>query len=106
MKPMVASSERVSPEVNEFDLAGVTPVPSVKVGVPRVGESPVSMECLLERSLTVYSSHLFLGRVILYHVRDDLLRDGMIDVKCLHPLGRLGGTLYTSLGEILDSSEE
>ena len=35
----------VSPEVNEFDLAGLTPLPSTLIDVPRVAESPVTFEC-------------------------------------------------------------
>ena len=42
---MSASSAHVPPAVNEFELAGLTPVPSRVVAPPRVGESPVSFEC-------------------------------------------------------------
>ena len=42
---MNQSCAAVSPEVNEFELSGLTPVASKIVGVPRVGESPVSFEC-------------------------------------------------------------
>ncbi len=42
---MNQSCAAVSPEVNEFELSGLTPVASKIVGVPRAGESPVSFEC-------------------------------------------------------------
>jgi len=35
------------PEVDEMTETGFTPVPSVKVAPPRVGESPVQIECRL-----------------------------------------------------------
>ena len=35
----------VGPEVNEFELAGLTTAPSRIVNVPRVADSPVSFEC-------------------------------------------------------------
>ena len=34
-------------EVNEFEIAGLTPAPSQKIKPPRVAESPVNMECRL-----------------------------------------------------------
>jgi flavin reductase (DIM6/NTAB) family NADH-FMN oxidoreductase RutF len=41
---MNQTSASVAHEVDEFALAGLTPVPSRLIGVPRVGESPVSFE--------------------------------------------------------------
>ena len=35
----------VAPEVNEFELAGLTPLASTQVRPPRVAESPVTLEC-------------------------------------------------------------
>lgn len=35
----------VGPEVNEFELSGLTPAASTIIQVPRVAESPVSFEC-------------------------------------------------------------
>ena len=42
---MNASSAAVPYETDEFTLAGLTPLPSRLVAVPRVGESPVNFEC-------------------------------------------------------------
>jgi flavin reductase (DIM6/NTAB) family NADH-FMN oxidoreductase RutF len=41
------TAQAVSPEVDEFVLAGVTPIPSVLVKPMRVKESPVQFECEL-----------------------------------------------------------
>lgn len=35
--------------LNEMELAGLTPVPSLKVKPPRVGESAIQMECKLRQ---------------------------------------------------------
>ena len=42
---MNKTCEAVPPEVNEFELAGLTPEASRIVQVPRVAQSPVSFEC-------------------------------------------------------------
>jgi flavin reductase (DIM6/NTAB) family NADH-FMN oxidoreductase RutF len=41
------------PEVNEFGVAGLTPLPSRRVRPARVAESPIQMECHLERVITL-----------------------------------------------------
>lgn len=84
---------------DEFELAGLTPVASEVVTAPRVEEARVSMECVLERVMSLGScgDSLVIGRMVRYHVRDDLLHDnGRIDVAGLEPLGRLAGN-YTKV---------
>jgi flavin reductase (DIM6/NTAB) family NADH-FMN oxidoreductase RutF len=44
-QPMNQTCAAVPPAVNEFELAGLTPVASRLVSVPRVEESPVNFEC-------------------------------------------------------------
>ena len=43
---MNASSGNLPREVDEFEVAKLTPLPSTLVKPPRVAESPVHMECL------------------------------------------------------------
>ncbi|HTY60540.1 MAG TPA: flavin reductase family protein, partial [Bacteroidota bacterium] len=73
---MNACSEEVPPEVDEFILSGLTPVPSAVVAPPRVGESRASMECRLLQVVHVsplpLGGSLVLGEVLLFHVQDDL----------------------------------
>ena len=99
---MVLSSGDYPPEVNEIELAGLTPIPSLRVKPPRIAESPVQMECRLEKLEEVAGTALILGRVLLYHVRDDLLEGGGVDPSRLRPVARLGGELYSRLGEIFE----
>jgi flavin reductase (DIM6/NTAB) family NADH-FMN oxidoreductase RutF len=85
------------PETDEFEVADLTPVPGEVVEAPRVGEALVSMECVLDRVLPLGSDHLVIGRVVRFHVRDDLLSEtGRVDVAGLDPLGRLAGD-YTRI---------
>jgi len=97
---MVLSSAEYPPEVDEFQEAGVTAVASSKVRPPRIAESPVSMECRLERIVEVAGSALILGRVVLYHIREDLMADGAVDPEKLMPVARLGGDHYSHLGTV------
>jgi flavin reductase (DIM6/NTAB) family NADH-FMN oxidoreductase RutF len=50
---MNLTSAQVPPDVDEFELAGLTPEPSEVVKPPRVAESPVQMECRLRQVIEV-----------------------------------------------------
>jgi flavin reductase (DIM6/NTAB) family NADH-FMN oxidoreductase RutF len=101
MDAMVISSGEFPPGVDEFKEAGVTPLASVRVKPPRVAESPVSMECALERIVEVGGTALILGKVLLYHVRDDLMEQGAVEPTRLRPVARLGDDYYAYLGEVV-----
>jgi flavin reductase (DIM6/NTAB) family NADH-FMN oxidoreductase RutF len=99
---MFESSKNHPPEADEFEKAGLTPAPCEVVGAPRVEEAGVSMECLLDRVLPLGTDHLVIGRMVRFHVRDELYGDsGRIDVAGLDPLGRLAGD-YTKVETIFE----
>jgi flavin reductase (DIM6/NTAB) family NADH-FMN oxidoreductase RutF len=103
---MFESSKNHPPEADEFMKAGLTPAPCEVVGAPRVEEAGVSMECLLDRVLPLGTDHLVIGRMVRFHVRDELYGDnGRIDVAGLDPLGRLAGN-YTKLETIFELPSE
>ena len=95
---MNASCATVPPEVNEFELAGLTQAPSTKVRPPRVAESPVAFECKLTQLVHLQSadgapidSWLVLGEVVTVHIARRLLNDGIYDTAAGHPIMRGGG---------------
>ncbi|MBM3268632.1 MAG: flavin reductase family protein [Candidatus Sericytochromatia bacterium] len=98
-EPMNRTSEEFPPEVDEFAVAGLTPLPGVKVAPPRVAESPINLECRLLQ--VVYlgdrpgSGSLVVGEVVYGHIRADLVDSWRIDAAKLRPIGRLGGAFYT-----------
>jgi flavin reductase (DIM6/NTAB) family NADH-FMN oxidoreductase RutF len=98
---MYESSKSYPPEADEFEKAGLTPAPCDVVEVPRVGEAGVSMECLLDRVLPLGTDHLIIGRMVRFHVKDELYNNGRINVAKLRPLGRLAGN-YTRVETIFD----
>ena len=102
---MYESSKSHPPEADEFEKAGLTPAPGEVVRAPRVGEAGVSMECLLDRVLPLGSDHLVIGRMVRFHVRDELYHNGRIDISALDPLGRLAGN-YTKVETIFELPSE
>lgn len=88
-------------DVDEFELAGLTAAPSDRVKSPRVGEAPVSLECVLERIVDFGTTSLVVGEMVWAHVRDDVLTDGRVDPLKLRPVGRLGGDGYSVVREVV-----
>lgn len=98
---MVRTSGDWPEDVDEFRLTGLTPVPSELVKPPRVGESPVSMECRLHRIIELGASFFVVGEIVIAHVKDEVLTDGRVDIAKLRPLGRLGGDGYSVVREVI-----
>ena len=104
---MNQSCAAVPPEVDEFVLAGLTPVASREIAVPRVAESPVSFECRVSQIVQLQGAAgntvetwLVLGEVVAVHIAQALLRDGVYDTAAAHPILRGGGAGdYFELGE-------
>ncbi len=104
---MNASCAAVPPEVDEFELAGLTPVASQSVAPPRVGESPVAFECKLSQLIRLQGADgqavdtwLVLGEVVRIHIARALLTDGIYDTAAGQPILRGGGPAdYFGLGE-------
>jgi len=92
------TAAEVAPEVDEFGLAGLTPIPSAVVRPPRVGESPAHMECKLLQ--VIYTSHkpgggvIVLGEIVRFHVRADLLENFRVDPAGLDAVGRMAGNTW------------
>jgi flavin reductase (DIM6/NTAB) family NADH-FMN oxidoreductase RutF len=85
--------------VNEFVKAGFTAVPSVKVKPPRVGESPVSMECKVLQVIRTGdqggAGNLVICEVLCMHIKDEILDpEGKIDPFKLDAVARLGSDWY------------
>nr|WP_115718835.1 flavin reductase family protein [Gallaecimonas mangrovi] len=88
----------VGPEVNEFDLAGLTPKASTVVSVPHVQETPVAFECKLSQCIQLttaagaaVNTWLVLGEVVGVHIDKSLLKNGVFDTAAAQPALRGGG---------------
>ena len=103
---MNVCSAEFPPDVDEFAISGLTPVPSDLVKPPRVRESHVQMECRLLQVLHVspkpLGGSIVLGEVIRFHVDDALIENYKIDPDKLCAIGRMGGPTYTRTTDRFD----
>ena len=98
-----ASSANFPYGESEVELLGLATVPSRIVAVPRLADASAAMECRLRDKIEYQDadSVILIAEVVLFHVRDDLLRGGKIDTKELDPAARLGGPNYAGLGRFV-----
>ena len=100
-------SEDFPPDVNEFEVSGLTPEPAVVVRPALVKESRIRMECRLVQVVSFGtgepgSGSTIFGEVLLFHVDDGVIDNFRIDARTLKPVGRMGGPQYCRTSDIFD----
>lgn len=107
---MNQSSLPAAPEVNEFELAGLTEAPGTHVRVPHVLEAPAALECRLLKVVRLdgldgkdLNHWIVFGQVVYVHIRREFLKDGRFDLQAAQPVMRAGyrGD-YAVIGEIFE----
>ncbi len=107
---MNISAASVAHEVDEMQLAGLTPAPSTMVKPPRVAESPAALECKLLainqlRDLEGNDLNVFQisGQVVGVHINPDYLKDGLFDSARARNLARCGYRgFYASIDKLFE----
>jgi flavin reductase (DIM6/NTAB) family NADH-FMN oxidoreductase RutF len=105
LEAMNLTSGEYPPSVDEFALAGLTPMDGEVVGAPWVGEAPAALECELikEVELGKAPNTLIIGEVRAVHLKTSLQRlpgSWAVDPASLRPVGRLGRARYFLSGDI------
>ena len=103
------SAAEVPPDVDEFEICGLTKAPSVRVKPCRVAESPVQFECVYHQTLRLPGNgamgtvDVIIGKVVFVHIKDEAIRpDGRLDVLGIRPLARLGYYDYTTVESVFE----
>ena len=104
---MVLCSTDFDSDVDEFEMSGLTPIASQKVVPPRVGESKVSFECILNQIVeigdgTTGSGFVVIGTIVLFHIDEEVYEDGRINLEQLQALGRIAGNGYARTTDTFD----
>lgn len=87
---MQLSSKQYEKLTDEFIESKVDAAESRIVSPPRVAGAPVSMECVLHRIIPAGRNQLVLGRMVCYHIRDDVyMEKDKVDPEALKPIGRM-----------------
>lgn len=89
------------PDVDEFDVAGFTRAPSVRVKPPRVAESPINLECRLFQIIPhgdgPGAANYIIGEILVAHVDEAVCVDGIPDERLVGLVARAGADRWVSL---------
>ena len=106
VEQMNTTSQYVAADVNEFELANVTPIESIYIKPKRVKESLVQFECEMVHHYFIEKHQnggacIIIGKIITMHIDDSILMENhKINVEKYKPVARLAGSNYSKLGEI------
>ncbi len=106
VEQMNQTSQTVDSDVDEFQLAGLTPIPSIKIKPMRVKESKVTFECEMVHHYFLEDHKnggacIIVGRIVMMHYDDSVLLDNYkINLETYKPVARLAGSNYSKMGEI------
>ncbi|MFS8602548.1 flavin reductase family protein [Priestia megaterium] len=99
------TAANLPPEQSEIELAKLNSVNSEKVSVPGVKEAKIRMECTLEHVIALGDdespgSDLIIGKVVQFHIKDELYENGRVNHEGLGAVSRLAGHNYAKIGEV------
>ncbi len=106
VEQMNTTSQSVASDVDEFELANVTPIDSISVKPKRVKESLVHFECEMVHHYFIESHQnggacIIIGKIITMHIDDSILQENhRINLETYKPVARLAGSNYSKMGEI------
>ena len=100
VQQMSLSSTEYPDEVNEFEKAGLTAIPSEIVKPYRVAESPVQFECKVNEIIALGTEggagNMIICEVVKIHINEAVLdSNGIIDPMKIDLVSRLGGNWYS-----------
>ena len=96
------------PEVDEFELAGLTKAPARLVKPYLVAESPVQLECKYVQTVHLPAGganaiDIIIGLVVGVHIKDEFIReDGKLDIERIRPVARMGYSDYTTVDKVFE----
>jgi flavin reductase (DIM6/NTAB) family NADH-FMN oxidoreductase RutF len=95
---MNASSAEFPAGVSEAEMVGLEMAPSRNVKPLRIARSPVALECKYYKTVELIASDtgkpnrssIVIGEVVGIYIDESIIVDGMIDIRKMRPLSRLG----------------
>lgn len=99
VEKVLITSKDYPKEIDEFIQAGLTAIPSKKIKPHRVKESPVQMECKVNKVIELGdqggAGNLVICEIMLIHIDPNILdENNQIDPNKIKLVGRLGGDWY------------
>ncbi|MEQ3691798.1 MAG: flavin reductase family protein [Flavobacterium sp.] len=106
VEQMNMTSQAVDSNIDEFQLANLTPIDSVFIKPKRVKQSYVHFECEMVHHYFLEGHKnggacIVIGKILTMHINDEILMEGnRINLEKYKPVARLAGSNYAKMGEL------
>jgi flavin reductase (DIM6/NTAB) family NADH-FMN oxidoreductase RutF len=104
---MNQTGAEVDETISEPETAGLAMAPSRVVKPPRVALSPVALECKYCQTVVLAGADgkttdnsVVIGEVVSIYIDDCVIADGMLDVRRMGPVARLGYMDYCVVDDL------
>jgi len=95
------SAVKFETNVSEVEVLDLPLVTSYKVATPSLADSLIRFECTLNKIVELPTNDMFIFDVVNLFIDDTVIKDGIVDIKALNPLSRIGGNFYTLVGDVI-----
>lgn len=94
LENMWITGEKFPEEVNEIEKANLTQEDSLKVSPPKIGECMAAIECRVHWIKKAGDHDIIIGEVLHLGIKEDILKEGILNVKKVKPVLHLGGVNF------------
>lgn len=91
LKELWVTGEKFPVGINEIEKAGLTQMDCKEIKPPYIPECIAYLECKVQKTMECGDHQLVIGEVVKASVREDAIKDGLLDVKNIKPILHLGG---------------
>lgn len=94
--------------IDEFQIAGLEKEKASLSDIPMVKDSPVKFECEYHSTIRLPGNppmgtvDIIIGKVVAVHIKDEVLTDGILDVKKTEPIARCGYYQYAVIRDTFE----
>ncbi len=86
---------RTGKKINKFEHLNLTPLSATKINAPIIGESPINIECKVEKIIELGSHHMFLADVVSVQVDDKYIdTNNSFHLEKANPICYSSGSYY------------
>ena len=98
---MNKSAYKFETNLSEVEVLDLPTIPSDVVATPSLEGTLVRMECKLNKVIDLPTNDMFILDVVNLVIDDSIIKDGIVDIKALNPVSRIGGNFYTLVGDVI-----
>lgn len=95
------SAYKFEMNLSEIDVLDLPTIPSEVVSTLSLEGTLVRIECRLNKVVELPTNDMFILDVVVLVMDDSIIKDGIVDIKSLNPLSRIGGNFYTLVGDVI-----